>query len=478
MGQEISTSEVFDENGFKARLREETRLVLSWFKDGALLRSDPPLIGAEVEGWLLDQDYIPTPQNQAFLARADHDELDSELSQYNFELNLNPQSLAGSGLEQLETGFETLWRHCCDTASAMGTHAALIGIPPTLREGMLDLEAMTPSNRYAALNARVMQLRGGAPLEYQFDGREPYHLAENHLMMEAACTSLQTHLMLDPDTHVRQFNAALIASAPVLAVSVNSPYLNGRRLWEETRIPAFEQAIALQSFRDKHGRQVGRVDFGSGYVRQSLMEWFLENLDGHPPLLPVIEDAPAEKLRHFKLQNGTLWRWNRPIIDVNTQGIPHLRVENRITPAGPTPVDMTANAAFFIGLVLHLSQRDDPPEADLAFNDARANFYAAAKKGLGAQIRWLGGETGDVQALIAHTLADESESALVHAGVNPALAKRYMDVIRGRTRTGMTGAAWQRAWVNCNGRDFQDLMAAYLAFQETGQPVHTWTIDP
>ena len=476
MGQEIATSEVFDEDGFKARLREETQLILSWFKADAFERRDPPLIGAEVEGWLLDRDLIPTPQNLDFLKAADHEDLDSELSQFNFELNLNPQSLQGDGLAALEGGFETLWRHCCASADQIGTRAALIGIPPTLREGMLDLEAMTPTNRYAALNARVMQLRGGEPLKYEFDGREPYELAENHLMLEAACTSLQTHLMLDPDTHVRQMNAALVASAPVLAVSVNAPYLHGRRLWEETRIPAFEQAINLRSFREKGGRKVGRVDFGSGYVRKSLMEWFLENLDGHPPLLPVIEDAPIEKLRHFKLQNGTLWRWNRPIIDVNKQGVPHMRVENRITPAGPTPVDMTANAAFFIGLVLHLSALETPPETQLPFETIRNDFYAAAKSGLGAEISWLNGQTGNVQALIAHELADQAEAALIKADVNPDSAKRYMDVIRGRTRTGMTGAAWQRAWVNCNGRDFQGLMEAYLGFQSTGKPVHTWTI--
>jgi hypothetical protein len=476
MGQEIASDELFDEAAFLERLRDETRLVMGWFKEGAFERADPPLIGAEVEGWLLDGDLMPSPSNLAFLSTADREGLDAELSQYNFELNLDPVSLAGDGLAKLESSMADLWSHSCAAATAMGLHAAVVGMPPTLREGMLDLDAMTPSNRYRALNDRVMHLRGGTPLSYDIKGREHLELVENHLMMEAACTSLQTHLMIDPDRQARQFNAAMIASAPVLAVSANSPYLYGRRLWEETRIPAFEQAIRILSFKDKAGRKVGRVDFGTGYVRSSLMELFLENLDGHAPLLPVIEDAPTERLRHFKLQNGTLWRWNRPIVDTNTDGVPHLRIENRITPAGPTVVDMTANAAFFIGLVLHLSGTDTPPESQLPFETARANFYAAARKGFGARVTWLDGETGDIQALIAGRLADQAEAGLGKAEVDPRTAKRLIDIIRKRARIGQNGAAWQRAWVNCNGRDFQGLMEAYLGFQTKGAPVHTWTV--
>ena len=476
MGQEIASDDAFDEDGFKERLRSETRLVMRWFKEDAFERASPPLIGAEVEGWLLDRDLMPAQRNMEFLKRADDPDLDQELSQYNFELNLDPESLGGDGLERLEVGFDALWSHCCATAQDMDLEAVLIGMPPTLREGMLDLESMTPSNRYRALNARVMQLRGGADMSYDIQGREHLERAENHLMMEAACTSLQTHLMLDPDTHVRQFNASLIASAPIVAVSANAPYLFGRRLWEETRIPAFEQAIRVISFKDKSGRPVGRVDFGTQYVRESLMELFLENLHGHAALLPVLEDAPEHRLRHFKLQNGTLWRWNRPIVDVNKQGVPHLRVENRITAAGPTAVDMAANSAFFIGLTLHLSGLESPPETSLPFEMSRKNFYAAAKSGLGAKITWIDGESGNIQQLIAAQLADQAQAALIQAGVYERTAQRYMDVIRARARTGMNGAAWQRSWVNCNGRDLQGLMGAYLELQRSGEPVHTWMV--
>ena len=476
MGQEIASDDTFDEEGFLERLRDESRLVMGWFRDGAFERADPPLIGAEVEAWLLDEDLLPNPCNLDFLARADRAGLDQELSQFNFELNLDPQSLSGDGLKRIEDALSALWNHCCATGQAMGARTALVGIAPTLRKGMLDLDTMTPSNRYRALNDRVMAMRGGVPLAYDISGLEQMEQLDNHLMLEAACTSLQTHLMLDPDRQARQFNATLIASAAVMAVSTNSPFLFGRQLWEETRIPAFEQAIRIPSFRDKSGRAVGRVDFGTGYIRESLMELFLENLDGHPILLPVVEDAPPERLRHFKLQNGTLWRWNRPIVDVNASGVPHLRIENRITPSGPTPIDMIANAAFFLGLTLHLADCDDAPEQALPFETARANFYAAARHGLGARITWLNGEEGDIQALINDRLADAAEEGLVRAGTMPEIARRYMDLIRGRVRHGMTGSIWQRAFVDCHGRDFQRMMAAYLDFQTTGAPVHTWTV--
>jgi hypothetical protein len=476
MGQEIASDERFDEDGFRERLRNETRLVMQWFKEDAFQRATPPTIGAEVEGWLLDGDLIPTPNNSDFLKRASNTDLDSEISQFNFELNLDPQSLGGDGLKRLEDGFDSLWGHCCATSREMGGRAAMIGTLPTLREGMLDLDTMTPSNRYRALNARVMEMRSFEPMAYDIAGLEHLETIDNHLMLEGACTSLQTHLMLDPDRQARQFNAAIIASAPVLAVSTNSPFLFGKQLWEETRIPTFEQAIRIVSFKDKTGRAIGRVDFGTQYIRESLMELFLENLDGHPPLLPVLEDAPEWRIRHFKLQNGTLWRWNRPIVDVNSKGEPHLRIENRITPAGPTSADMTANSAFFLGLTLHLADLDEAPEHALPFETSRVNFYAAARQGLGARITWINGEEGDVQALIAHQLTDQAEAALVKAGADAEIAKRYMDIIRGRVRRGMTGSIWQRAWVDCHGRDFQGLMAAYLDFQMRGDPVHTWTV--
>lgn len=476
MGQALNEDNIVSEDVFIKKLRDETSLVMRWFKNHKLEHRDPPLIGAEVEAWLLDENHLPCPANTAFLEAINHEDLDAELAQFNFELNLPPVELGGRCFDRLYDSMKSLWDECRNTAEDKGWHAMMIGMAPTLREGMLTLDTITPAARYRALNDRVMHLRGDQPLNYSFEGQEDLEIVHDHLMLEAACTSLQTHLMLDPDRQARQFNAAIIASAPVLAVSANSPYLYGHRLWEETRIPAFEQAIPLKNYRDRDGRQAGRVTFGSSYVRKDLRELFLDNLSGYPPLLPVSEDSPREDLKHFKMQNGTVWRWNRPIIDCNKDGVPHIRLENRITPAGPTVKDMTANAAFLIGLIYHLAGLEDAPENKLDFKDARENFYAAAKRGLGANITWLDGQSGDIQSLIAGTLCDQSQDGLISAGVDKADARNIIDIIRQRARTGMNGAAWQRAWVNCNGTNFQGLAEAYLAHQDEGHPVHTWSV--
>lgn len=474
MGQELAHREYVDERAFLERLRDETRLLARAFREDRFERFDPPMVGAEVEAWLIDTDQRPAPENLAFLEALAEPLATTELAAFNFELNLDPAPLPG-GFTAIRAQIEALWARCRERARTLGLAPLMIGIPPTLTHDMLSLETMTPTHRYAALNERVMAVRG-KPTTIGIARREELALVQNHLMIEAACTSLQTHLTVNPGEEARVYNAAQIASAPVTAISANSPFLYGRRLWEETRIPAFEQAIGIESFRALGGTPVGRVGFGGGWMRKSLMELFLENLDGHAPLLPLIEDAPAERLRHLKLQNGTLWRWNRPIIGGDLTGRPHLRIENRVTPAGPTPVDMAANAAFFTGLTLHLARLPEPPEGRMAFSTARENFYACARRGLGARVTWIGGEIEDVQRLIHDRLIPDAREGLEIAGVPRAEADALLAPVQGRAKTGLNGAAWQRAFVNCHGRDFQALVSAYLEQQDGGRPVCEWTI--
>jgi gamma-glutamyl:cysteine ligase YbdK (ATP-grasp superfamily) len=474
MGQELEDRDYVDEREFLKRLRAETRLVSDCFRDERFETFDPPMIGAEVEAWLLDDNWLPAPENEAFLETL-HDPLAThELARFNFELNLDPHALPG-GLPKLKDQIGKLWADCTQAASRHALKPLMIGIPPTLIQDMLSEDTMTPSNRYKALNERVMAVRG-KPTQVGIARREQLALAQNHLMIEAACTSLQTHLTVNPGEEARLYNAAQIAAGPVTAISANSPFLYGRRLWEETRIPAFEQAIGIPSFRARDGAKVGRVTFGAGWLRKGFMELFLENLDGHEALLPIIEAAPPEKLRHFKLQNGTLWRWNRPIIGGDCEGTPHLRIENRVTPAGPTAIDMVANAAFFIGLTRFIAALETPPETRMEFAAARANFYACARRGLGASVQWLDGDLHDVQRLIYDQLVGAAQDGLTASGVPEHEAKAVLSPIRERAKSGQNGAAWQRSWVNCHGRDFQGLVEAYYGNQQGGRPVHTWRI--
>jgi len=475
MGREISTSEYLDETEFQTRLRDETKLVMGWFRDHAFENPHPTKIGLELEAWLVDKDGFPSPRNEEFLKRVDNPLVVPELAAFNFEINGEPEALSGRVFSQIEKQLRTIWDEACVSANTLGLDALMIGIPATLRQDMLTLDSMTPSNRYQLLNDRLFQMRNGQPLHIDIDGRDSLEMVQDHLMLEAACTSLQVHLMLNQENSARSYNAAQIASAPLVAISANAPFLYGRRLWEETRIPAFEEAINLPGYRDRSGRKAGRVTFGTQYLRQSMMELFLENLDGYTPFLPMCSDDAPDKLTHLRLQNGTIWRWNRPIIQPAENGQPHLRLENRVIPAGPTLVDMVANMAFFIGLTLYLRDIDDLEER-LLFESARKNFYSCAKKGLSAEIDWLDGKTGNVQTLISTQMAEQAQEALVAHGVDALEAGHYMNIIKSRARNGQTGSAWQRAHANCHGRDFQKLVQDYLVLQNEGLPVHGWRV--
>jgi len=473
MGREISEKERLDETEFRRRLRDETRCLMGWFKGGEFEHPDTPSIGLELEAWLVDRDGLPASQNLAFLERLDDPHVVPELAAYNFEFNADPARLEGRVFSKMEQDLDGLWAKAETCAATMDLLTLMTGIPATLREPMLNLDAATPSERYRLLNERLFELRGGVPLKIDIDGRDHLELIQTHLMMEAACTSLQVHLMMTQENAARRYNACQIASAPLIAASANSPYLYGQRLWEETRVPAFESAVNAPGQRMGDGRHASRVTFGTAHVRESLMELFLENLDAYDPFLPMVSDTPPEALVHLRLQNGTVWRWNRPIVQPGQT--PHLRVENRVMPAGPTVIDIVANTAFCIGLTLHLEQ-EDALETRLPFETARENFYACARHGYGAECVWLDGRPVNVQALIRDELADQACAALIEAGVDSLEAKHYLEIIKARSRNGQNGAAWQRAHANCHGKDHQKLVLDYIANQKEGRPVHRWQI--
>ncbi|MBO6796981.1 glutamate-cysteine ligase family protein [Maricaulis sp.] len=358
MGREISSQEVLCEDTFQHRLRSETSLVMQWFREGAFNPASPAFSGLELEAWLIDVDCFPAERNLEFLERLNDPAMVPELAAFNFEFNSEPRALSCRCFSDFEDELNTHWKQARTTAQEIGLRPMMIGIPPTLREGHLSLDTITPSERYRLLNERLFQLRGGKPLCVDIEGRDQLSLIQDHLMTEAACTSLQVHLMTSEENAVRNYNAMQVASAAIVAVSANSPFLYGRRLWEETRIPAFESAVNLPGPRGVDGRHASRVTFGERYLRSSLMELFIENLDTYIPFLPMVSQSEREELVHLKLQHGTIWRWNRPIFHASPGEAPHLRIENRVMAAGPTVVDVVANTAFAIGLTLHLAQED------------------------------------------------------------------------------------------------------------------------
>ena len=295
-------------------------------------------------------------------------------------------------------------------------------------------------------------------------------LAHHDVMLEAGTTSFQVHLQTPLNEFVRHFNASLILSAPLIAATANSPYLFGKDLWSETRIPLFEQAISTS---DVQGRP--RVSFGEGYI-QSALDGFFYNQKREPVLLPFLYDDSPDSLRHLRLHNGTIWRWNRPLIGFNEQGIPHVRIEHRIMPAGPSVPDMIANAALYLGTCTAMAAADVPAETQLEFSVARDNFYRAAKDGLSANITWLDGKFYSAASLLLDVIIPLADAGLATLNLDADQRDYYISLLKARISSRQTGTDWQRAFIRKYGADFFNMTATYQHYQQSGKPVHEWEI--
>jgi hypothetical protein len=454
-----------DKARFAARLAEETDIARALFASDRFSRAGH-MLGFEIETWIVDHNYFPASINQELLAALGNPLVVPELSRFNLELNCDPLRLEGDALGRAHDELVRVWAACNDVAHRLDANLVMIGTLPTIRDEDLSLDNMSPLNRYYALNSEVLRLRGGRPLRVDILGRD--HLVSEHrdVMLEAATTSFQVHLKAPANLAHLYYNASIAASGPILAACGNAPFLFGKALWEETRIPLFEQAVDVPG--------PSRVCMGSGFAEESLLEIFEENARSYDCLLPMALDDAPESMRHLRLHNGVIWRWNRPLIGFDEDGAPHLRVEHRILPAGPSFVDMMANAALYLGLVRALALAGDTGRAGLTFDAASRNFYAAARLGLDAVLTWPGvGEIG-ADRLLLERLIPIARQGLAEFGV--ADPRGYLDVLEARVRSGQTGAAWQRrALAACDG-DLYAMMAAYCEGQRSGAPVHEWDL--
>ena len=470
MGAEIHSQhfQPADFTQFDAHLQREYQLLHCYFADHHFSRRKA-IGGLELEAWIIDTEGLPQPHNESFLTRAANPDIVPELSKFNIELNAPPQPLAANGLALFEQDLTRTWAHCQQTAAQSGESVLSIGILPTLRDADLSLANMSDLNRYRAMNEQMMRLRHGRPIKLEITGIE--HLTSFHqdLMLEAGATSFQIHLQVPAALAARYWNAATIASAVTVALGANSPLLFGKFLWEETRIPLFEQSVE-EPCPEK------RVCFGDAYVQSSLEEIFRHNRAHYPVILPLPLDAPEEKLPHLRLHNGTIWRWNRPLIGFDDDGTPHLRIEHRPIAAGPTIPDMIATMAFYYGLVEWMAMEPHAPELRLPFSTAKNNFYNAARLGLAAHIDWYDGKHYALPKLIHDVLLPQAEKGLRALHVDAALTSRDLAIIEARTASGQTGAAFQRRFIARHGRDLPALVRAYRDLQATAAPVHTWPI--
>jgi len=475
MGQEIDRTRFSeaDLEQFSTRLAEETAALRSFAQAGGF-KDARYVAGFELEAWLLDHAGRPKPVNEAYLRALNDPLVVPELSRFNVELNAPPLEMGAGVLAAMEESLLTTWDKCQHVAHGMDTVLAMIGILPTIRDEDLCLANMSAMKRFDVLNAQVLRQRDGAPIRIDIEGADQLHLSRPDVMLEAATTSFQLHLQVPFDLAGRYYNASLISCAPLLAAAVNSPLLFGQRLWQETRVPLFEQSVELGGYNGLAEPSVRRVTFGRDYVAHSPLELFEENLKHYPVLLPMPQTEAAARFPHLRLHNGAIWRWVRPLIGFDAAGQAHVRLEQRVLPSGPTVLDMVANAALYFGLVHMLARQPGAAESSLPFADARANFYAAARHGLQAGLTWLDGRRYPVRDWLLEIGLPLARQGLQEFGLPDAEIEHYLGVVEARVRSGQTGAAWQLQRLARVGGDLHRMMDDYLDNQRAGAPVHEW----
>ena len=478
-----------DRRAFTKQLLRDVQALEIMLQSGAI-EADVRRIGAEQEMFLVDEAWQPAPKALEILRRLDDPRITHELALFNLEANLEPLPFGSDCLSRMEGGLRELVNKVRKAALEVGADIVLTGILPTLQKSDLTLKNMTPEDRYYALNEALNQLRGSA-YKFYLKGVDELLVEHSNVMLESANTSFQVHFQVGAEEFARLYNIALVAAAPVLAVAGGSPLLFGKRLWMETRIALFQQSTDTRSATPELRDIKPRVHFGTHWVDESVLEIFREDIARFRVLLGrSIEEDPLEeleagrvpKLQALQLHNSTIWRWNRPCYGIS-DGKPHLRIENRILGSGPTLQDEVANAAFWLGLVSALAHQERDVREAIDFDDARANFVAAARLGLDSHLHWCDmTETQSARRLITETLLPLAREGLEAGQLAEADIDRYLGIIAERVESKQTPAAWllrSYARMKTRGSPLERLTALTAALQErerSGQPVHRWSL--
>jgi len=447
----------------------------------------PAQVGQEIELNLVDSDGAPSMRNADVLDAIADPAWATEVGQFNLEINVPPQQLDGDAIADLELQIRGSLNAGDARAHSTGSRLVMIGILPTLRQQDVHLGTMSANARYRVLNEQIFAARG-EDMRIAIDGAEQLLTHADSITPEAACTSVQLHAQVSPDAFASYWNAAQAIAAVQVAIAANSPFLFGRQLWHETRITLFEQATDTRPDELKQQGVRPRVWFGERWIT-SVFDLFEENLRYFPALLPICEEEDplavldhggSPQLTEMSLHNGTIYRWNRPVYAV-ADGKPHLRVENRVLPAGPSVADIMANAAFYYGLVRALAEAERPIWTQMSFATAEENLHTAARHGMGANLYWPGLGEAPTDELVLRRLLPLARDGLHRWGVHPVHADRLLGIIEQRCLTGQTGAAWQIGMVEAlseKGADRAEslrlMTQRYIEHMHTNEPVHTW----
>lgn len=486
--QQVSQGEAGELRRFMQRLLTDLRALEQMLDSGAM-ESGVRRIGAEQEVFLVGSDFRAAPKAEEILADLDDPHATTELGLFNLEFNLDPLSLEGDCLSKMDQQLRGILAQAREVAARHDTQIVLSGILPSLEKSDLSLANMTPRPRYKALNDAVHRMRG-REFELRLKGADEVHLTHDNVMLEACNTSFQVHFQVGAEEFAPLYNIAQAITAPVLAVATNSPLLFGNRLWRETRIALFQQSIDTRSAGSHLRQNQPRVHFGLDWVKESVLEIFQDDIarfrvlvgggDDEDPFAALDEDRPP-KLGALRLHNSTVYRWNRPCYGI-LDGKPHLRIENRVLPSGPSTSDEMANAALWFGLMKGMDEEVGDVTRSLDFDHAKENFLAAARQGLAAEMVWLNRKTIGARQLLTEELLPMARRGLEKMNLDGDDVDHYLGIIEERVHTGRTGSQWLLDSLHAmqgegtRGERLGALTAATLERQRGEEPCHRWEL--
>ena len=489
MGEKVAARAFSRED--RQRYREKVKRCLDVFArmlSESRFDAEHRSIGLEIELNLTDEAGDPAMKNAAALDAIADEDFQTELGRFNVEINIPPRLLSGTIASELEADVRRDLNHAEQRARTVGAHMVMVGILPTLQERHLTADAFSANPRYELLNEQIFAARG-EDLQISIAGVEQLSTYADTIAPEAACTSVQLHQQVHPNAFASHWNAAQCLAGIQLAVGANSPFLFGRELWRETRIALFEQATDTRPEELKAQGVRPRVWFGERWIT-SIFDLFEENVRYFPALLPVCEEedpvaaherGEVPQLAELRLHNGTVYRWNRPVYDT-VRGRPHLRVENRVLPAGPTVVDILANAAFYYGMVRALVREERPVWSRMSFSAAEENFHRGARDGIDARVYWPGVGEAPASELVVRRLLPLAQAGLDDFGLDPRDRDRLLTIVERRCVTQRNGAAWQAEAFHRlhehHDREsaLRELTMRYREHMHANVPVHDWPL--
>jgi CBS domain-containing protein/gamma-glutamylcysteine synthetase len=477
-----------ERQAFMKSLLEEVQALETMLSKG-MIESGERRIGAEQEMFIVNRAFKPALRALDLLERIGDDRFTHEIGLFNLEANLSVQQMTGGALRAMEEEAQEIYRIAREKAAEVGCDIALVGILPTLSRENLGLDAMVPTVRYKALNDALRGLRGD-DFQFTINGIDQLTVKHDNVMLEACNTSFQVHFQTGPQTFAKHYNIAQAITGPLLAAAVNSPILWGRRLWHESRIAVFEYSIDARSEAHQARGLKPRVHFGDHWIEESVVEIFKEDIarfrvilttETEDDVLGMVERGQAPRLNALRLHNGTVYRWNRACYGVH-EGTPHLRIENRVIPSGPTVLDEMANAAFFFGMMTGMAAKFDDIRKVLLFDDVKANFLAAARDGIRAQMNWFNDQHLPAKKLILQQLLPLAREGLQEAGIDQDDIDRYLGVLEKRVTLRRTGARWSlESLHNMGERGTLDqrlrcLVSSMVSQQSSGKPISEWEL--